>query len=100
MATAEANEQVGSDSLSSTGDSRRERYRFQPGLPALLSVVVPGLGQCYSGRWFAGFLWFITTLVGYVPFVLPGIVLHILAVATACFQPDSSAKNAARRQPG
>ena len=30
-----------------------------PGISAVLSVVLPGLGQVYSGRLLAGGLWFL-----------------------------------------
>jgi len=32
-----------------------------PGLAALLSLIVPGVGQLYNGRILAGFLWLILT---------------------------------------
>ena len=68
----------------------REAVRWRPGLPMLLSLVVPGLGQFYEGRRFAGALWFVTTLVGYIPFIVPGAVLHLLAIGTAGFRRTSS----------
>jgi TM2 domain-containing membrane protein YozV len=57
----------------------------------LLSLVVPGLGQFYEGKRFAGALWLFTTLVGYIPFIVPGAVLHLLAIGTAGFRKTSSA---------
>ena len=68
----------------------RPHPTFQPGLPMALSAVVPGLGQFYDGRRFAGLLWLFCTLVGYVPFVLPGLVLHLLAILTAGWRPPES----------
>ncbi|TWT76889.1 hypothetical protein Pla123a_23130 [Posidoniimonas polymericola] len=51
-----------------------------------LSVLLPGLGQFYEGRRFAGGLWLLATLVGYVPFIFPGILLHLLAIGAAGFR--------------
>lgn len=54
---------------------------------ALLSFFVPGLGQMCSGRVPAGLLWMMFTCLGYVCFIVPGIVLHILCVINAARQP-------------
>ncbi len=32
-----------------------------PGLPAVLSLIIPGVGQLYNGRILAGILWLIIT---------------------------------------
>jgi len=55
---------------------------------ALLSFFVPGLGQMCSGRVPAGLLWMMFTCLGYVCFIVPGIVLHILCVINASRQPQ------------
>jgi TM2 domain-containing membrane protein YozV len=65
---------------------KQSPYRFEPGLPMVLSLFVPGLGQFYDGRRFSGCLWLFTTLIGYISFILPGVVLHVLAVSTAGFR--------------
>jgi TM2 domain-containing membrane protein YozV len=54
---------------------------------ALLSFFVPGLGQMCSGRVPAGLLWMMFTCLGYVCFIVPGMVLHILCVINAARQP-------------
>ncbi|MEQ8847484.1 hypothetical protein [Botrimarina sp.] len=74
------------DSADGAGSSSPPVARFEPGLPMLLSLIVPGLGQFYDGKRVAGLLWFFTTLIGYVPFVIPGLVLHLLAIVTAGFR--------------
>jgi TM2 domain-containing membrane protein YozV len=38
----------------------RSRSR-SPGLAAVLSILIPGIGQIYAGRWFWGFFWLIIT---------------------------------------
>lgn len=77
--------------MAAIDQKQSERLRFRPGLPRVLSAVCPGLGQCYTGRWFAGALWLFVTIIGYVPFILPGIVLHLLAVTTAGFRAQETA---------
>lgn len=44
----------------------------------VLSLVFPGLGHLYKGQAIRGFLWFVIVLIGYLLFLLPGAVLHIL----------------------
>jgi TM2 domain-containing membrane protein YozV len=47
-----------------------------PGLAAVLSVIVPGLGHVYAGRLGAGLAWFIATLIGYHVILVPGFLIH------------------------
>ncbi len=51
-----------------------------PGVAAVLSVVVPGLGQVYAGRLLSGALWFLGTCVAYSAVLLPGFLIHALCV--------------------
>ena len=57
---------------------------------ALLSFFVPGLGQLCSGRVPAGLLWMMFTCLGYVCFIVPGMLLHILCVINATRQPQQA----------
>jgi hypothetical protein len=54
-----------------------------PGIAAVLSVVVPGLGQVYSGRLITGGLWFLGTCVAYSAVLLPGFLVHALCIWSA-----------------
>jgi len=54
-----------------------------PGIAAVLSVLLPGLGQVYSGRLLAGGLWFLATTFSYSALLLPGFLVHILCVWSA-----------------
>jgi hypothetical protein len=54
-----------------------------PGLAAVLSVVIPGLGQVYSGRILAGALWFLGTGLAYSAVLLPGFIVHAICVWSA-----------------
>ena len=56
---------------------------FNPGVAALLSLFVPGLGQFYKGQIFGGMIWFVCVVLGYVALIVPGIVLHLLCVIMA-----------------
>ena len=49
-------------------------------MPTLLNIFVPGLGQLIQGRIIVALLCFVLTLVGYVCFVLPGLLMHVLAL--------------------
>ena len=61
-----------------------DRYRPpSPGIAAVLSVLVPGLGQVYAGRVLAGGLWFVATGFAYWAILLPGFLVHALCVWSA-----------------
>jgi len=53
---------------------------FNPGIAAVLSFLIPGLGQIYKGRVLRGFFWFVLTIIGYAFFIVPGLILHVLCV--------------------
>jgi TM2 domain-containing membrane protein YozV len=61
----------------------RPRKRFSPLVACLLSLLIPGLGQIYTGRLLAGILWFVVTAIGYVCFIIPGIVLQFICAISA-----------------
>ncbi len=50
---------------------------------AVLSMVVPGAGQLYAGRPIAALVWFMAVTFGYLFLIVPGLVLHILCIASA-----------------
>ncbi len=54
-----------------------------PGISAVLSVLIPGLGQVYCGRLLAGGLWFLGTAIAYSAVLLPGFLVHALCVWSA-----------------
>ncbi len=54
-----------------------------PGIAAVLSVLIPGLGQVYAGRLLAGGLWFLATGFAYWAVLLPGFLVHALCVWSA-----------------
>jgi len=54
-----------------------------PGVAAVLSVLIPGLGQVYGGRLLAGALWFLATTIAYSAVLLPGFLIHAFCVWSA-----------------
>jgi len=54
-----------------------------PGIAAVLSVVLPGLGQVYAGRLLAGGLWFLGTAAAYSAVLLPGFLVHAVCIWSA-----------------
>lgn len=53
------------------------------GVAAVLSFLIPGLGQMYKGEIFYGFFWMILVTIGYVCLIVPGVILHIMCVVFA-----------------
>jgi len=51
-----------------------------PGIAAVLSVLLPGLGQVYNGRLVAGALWFAATSVAYWAVLVPGFIVHAFCI--------------------
>ncbi|MDQ3817888.1 MAG: hypothetical protein M3362_09370, partial [Acidobacteriota bacterium] len=56
---------------------------WSPGVAAILSFFIPGVGQMYKGRVGEGILWLIFTPIGYVLLILPGLILHIICIINA-----------------
>jgi len=57
--------------------------RWSPGLAAVLSFFLPGLGQLYKGQILNGIVWFFVVGLGYVALILPGLLLHFFCVIGA-----------------
>ena len=54
--------------------------RWNPGIAAVLSFLIPGLGQLYKAQVLGGLAWFVFTGIGYFCFIIPGLVLHVLCI--------------------
>ena len=54
-----------------------------PGVAAVLSVLIPGLGHVYAGRVLAGLLWFAAASFGYWAILVPGFLVHAVCVWSA-----------------
>ena len=59
------------------------RHAPSPGIAAVLSVVIPGLGQVYSGRLAAGAIWFVATGFAYWAVLVPGFFVHAICIWSA-----------------
>ena len=70
-------------------DDHRPKQRIlvrrgpSPGIAAVLSVLVPGLGQVYNGHLASGAVWFLAASFGYWAILVPGLLIHAASVWTA-----------------
>ncbi len=66
---------------------QRARHRptpkWSPGIAAVLSLVIPGAGQLYKGQVGNGLVWLVAVTLGYLFFIVPGLVLHICCIVGA-----------------
>lgn len=64
------------------GTARVVTIRTRPGngVAAVLSLFIPGAGQMYKGRVGGGIAWLIFTVLGYMAFVVPGLILHFICI--------------------
>lgn len=56
---------------------------WSPGVAAVLSFLIPGLGQIYKRNVLSGIIWFIIVPLGYVLLFVPGLILHLICIITA-----------------
>jgi TM2 domain-containing membrane protein YozV len=61
--------------------------RYSAAAAAALSFFLPGVGQIYSGRVPQGIGWMIATGMGYLLFLVPGLILHICCIVNAAAVP-------------
>lgn len=57
--------------------------QWNPGVAAVLSLVIPGAGQMYKGQVLNGLAWLFFVVVGYIAFVGIGLVLHLFCIVGA-----------------
>jgi hypothetical protein len=53
------------------------------GIAAVLSLIIPGAGQMYKGHIGGGLAWLIFTFIGYLLFIIPGLLLHLCCIIDA-----------------
>ncbi len=56
--------------------ARRMRYVGA----GFLNFFVPGIGHFFIGRPMAALLWLFTSCLGYVCFIVPGLILHVCCI--------------------
>ncbi len=54
-----------------------------PGLAAIMSLVLPGLGQIYAGHWFWAIFWFVFTSGLWAVTGPFGFLVHLFAAVQA-----------------
>jgi hypothetical protein len=59
------------------------RHQPNAAAAAVLSMIVPGAGQLYAGRPLSAIAWFMLVTLGYLLLIVPGVLLHVLCVASA-----------------
>lgn len=72
----------------------RAKPSFNPGLAAVLSFFIPGVGQIYRGQVIGGVGWLFFVIMGYFLFVVPGIILHIACIVNAYQEPTNARRTA------
>jgi len=60
-----------------------ETRRPSGGIAAVLSFLIPGLGQIYRGKVGRGLLWFCGALLGYALLIVPGLIVHLCCIVNA-----------------
>jgi TM2 domain-containing membrane protein YozV len=61
----------------------RGRKRWSRIVAFLLSFLFPGLGQLYKGQFLNGLAWLVIVIVGYIAFIIPGVILHFCCMIGA-----------------
>jgi Family of unknown function (DUF5670) len=56
---------------------------WNPGVAALLSLVIPGAGQMYKGQVGVGLVWLVVVVAGYFMLLVPGAILHLVCIFNA-----------------
>lgn len=67
--------------------SHAPHYSQKYGLPAVLSLFIPGVGQMVKGQIGRGILILIGCIFGYMFFVIPGLIIHIWNIIDAYNKP-------------
>jgi TM2 domain-containing membrane protein YozV len=63
--------------------SLAQSHNWSPGVAAVLSFFVPGLGHMYKGQILEGLFWLLFVVVGYFLLIVPGLVLHLICIFSA-----------------
>jgi hypothetical protein len=66
-----------------TAISGTRHKQWSGGVAAVLSILIPGLGQVYKGQLLNGFVWFVVVIIGYACFIVPGLILHLCCIVGA-----------------
>lgn len=59
------------------------QQKWSPGVAAILSLLIPGAGQMYKGDVGEGIVWLFGISIGYLLFIIPGLIAHIFCIINA-----------------
>lgn len=54
--------------------------KWSPSAAVLIGLVLPGGGQIYRGQAGTGIVLLISSIVGYILCIIPGLIIHIIAI--------------------
>lgn len=63
--------------------SQTTQPKWNAGVAALLSFVLPGAGQMYKGQLGDGIAWLMFIAIGYATSIVPGLLLHLICIIGA-----------------
>lgn len=64
-------------------DAAAPQPKWNGGIAALLSFLIPGAGQMYKGQVGNGLVWFAVVVIGYFALIVPGLILHLFCIIGA-----------------
>ena len=56
---------------------------WNPGVAAVLSLIIPGAGQMHKGNILGGLVWLVAVVIGYMLLIVPGVILHLCCIVSA-----------------
>jgi TM2 domain-containing membrane protein YozV len=59
---------------------RYEQEKKSEVLGALLSFILPGIGSMYAGKVGKGIMFLFGAIIGYILFVIPGLIVHLFSI--------------------
>ena len=62
-------------------ESNLPRERVNPGLAAVLSLILPGGGHLYMEDIFPGISYLVGGILGYIAFIIPGVIIAFVSAA-------------------
>ena len=65
---------------------------------AIVNIFFPSFGQLIQGRVFSFMLFFFLTVLGYLCFIVPGVVMHILSILDCALWENRERRRAAKRE--
>jgi TM2 domain-containing membrane protein YozV len=69
--------------MASVPTAATPQLRWNAGVAALLSFLIPGAGQMYKGQVANGLVWFVFVVIGYCALIVPGLILHLFCIIGA-----------------